>query len=313
MKNYKELTVKTTHEASELVADILSEYTDEGVSIADIEDVLDLEKKGKSWDYADEKVYTADKTVIVKAYFSIEKADEIINEIKDRLNELKSNCPFSVGTLNISTALVDGDEWREKWKENFKPIHIGKIVIVPEWIKYQKKDDEKTVLLDSNMAFGTGEHETTSMCVEFLGKYVKPENVVLDVGSGSGILGITASKLGARQVIMTDIDECAVKASEHNAQLNKITNYTVLLKNLLDDNTVKGDIIVCNIMAEVLIAFAPFIGGNLLPAGKIILSGILADRLEKVKSAYKQAGFIFVEEKIKGEWSAVVFKGSNSL
>jgi len=308
MNNYKELAVKTTHEASELVADILSEYTIDGVFISDIEDVLDLEKKGKSWDYADESIYSADKTVCVKAYFSIDNADITINEIKDRLNTLRLNCPFDVGSLSISTSLVDGDLWREKWKENFKPIHIGKVVIVPEWIKYDKKQDEIIVLLDSNMAFGTGEHETTSMCVEYLDKYVKSNDIVLDVGSGSGILGITASKLGAKQVIMTDIDECAIIASEHNSVLNGINNYKVLLKNLLDDNTVKGDIIVCNIMAEVLIAFAPFIGGNLNLNGKIILSGILADRLEKVKDAYIKAGFIFVEEKIKGEWSAVVFK-----
>ena len=163
-------------------------------------------------------------------------------------------------------------------------------------------------MLDSNMAFGTGEHETTSMCVDYLAKYVKSEDTVLDVGCGSGILGITASKLGAKQVIMTDIDECAITASEHNAKLNGVKNATVLLKNLLDDNTVKGDVIACNIMAEVLIAFAPFIGENLNQNGIIILSGILAERLVAVRSAYLNAGFTFVEEKIKGEWSALVVK-----
>ena len=156
------------------------------------------------------------------------------------------------------------------------------------------------------MAFGTGEHETTSMCVDFLAKYVKSEDTVLDVGCGSGILGICASKLGAKQVIMTDIDECAIVATEHNMKLNTITNGQVLLKNLLDDNTVRGDVIVCNIMAEVLIFFAPYIGNNLNKNGKIILSGILADRLEKVKTAYLEQGFTFIEQKIKGEWSALV-------
>ena len=158
------------------------------------------------------------------------------------------------------------------------------------------------------MAFGTGEHETTSLCVKYLQKYVNSGNTVLDVGCGSGILGITASKLGAKNVIMTDIDECAVTATKHNMKNNDVVNGTVLLKNLLDDNTVKGDVIVCNIMAEVLIAFAPYIGGNLTDGGIIILSGILADRLDRGKTAYEDSGFVFVEQEIKGEWSALVMR-----
>ena len=218
-----------------------------------------------------------------------------------------------MGTLETVKRQIDGDLWREQWKEHFKPIHIGKVVIVPEWIQYNEKEGEIKVLLDSNMAFGTGEHETTSMCVEFLDKYVRPDDTVIDVGCGSGILGITASKLGAKKVIMTDIDECAVTATTHNMQLNGVTNGEVMLKNLLDDTTVKGEVIVCNIMAEVLIAFAPYIGANLLDGGTIILSGILADRLERVKQAYMDAGFIYAEQKIKGEWSALVLKKGMAL
>ena len=158
------------------------------------------------------------------------------------------------------------------------------------------------------MAFGTGEHETTSMCVNFLEEFVHADDVVLDVGCGSGILGICASKLGAKKVVMTDIDECAIVATEHNMKLNDVTNGQVLLKNLLDDNTVKGDVIVCNIMAEVLIAFAPYIANNLTENGVIILSGILVERLSAVKNAYLDAGFIFIKEMIKGEWSALVMR-----
>ena len=116
-----------------------------------------------------------------------------------------------------------------------------------------------------------------------------------------------ASKLNAKEVIMTDIDECAIVATEHNLKVNNVKNGTVLLKNLLDDNSVKGDIIVCNIMAEVLIYFAPHIGKNLKENGVIILSGILTDRMDKVITAYTENGFKFVEKTIKGEWSALVF------
>ena len=311
MSKFIELTVSTTHIGGELVSDILWGYTELGVVINDVEDVIALARDGRAWDYADESIFKADKTVLVKAYFPIEDAESTIGAVVRDLVSMKEQSPLDLGTFEIVKREIDGDLWREQWKEHFKPIKLGKVVIVPEWIKYQKSEGEIVVLLDSNMAFGTGEHETTSMCVEFLNEYVCAHDTVLDVGCGSGILGICASKLGAKQVIMTDIDECAIVATNHNMKLNNVTNGTVILKNLLDDNTVKGDVIVCNIMAEVLIAFAPYISQNLNENGKIILSGILVERLSAVKNAYLDAGFTFVKEKIKGEWSALVMKKGN--
>ena len=308
MNNFTELTISTTHIGGEIISDILWNYTDSGVVINDVEDVIALAKDGKAWDYADEKIFSADKTVLVKAYFPKEDAQELIAKVEKQLINLKKESPLDLGSLEMVKRDIDGDLWREQWKEHFKPIKMGKIVIVPEWIEYTATDDEIKVFLDSNMAFGTGEHETTSMCVKFLGKYVQQDDTVLDVGCGSGILGISASKLGAKKVIMTDIDECAIVATEHNMKLNNISNASVILKNLLDDTTVKGNVIVCNIMADVLIAFAPYIANNLISNGIIILSGILVEKLEQVKSAYLENGFTFVEQNIKGEWSALVLK-----
>lgn len=307
MKDYTEITVTTTHEGSELVADILWEYSEGGVSIADIEDVKDLYRTGKTWDYADESVLNKSGEVLVKAY--VKKSDvKKIADIERALLNLKARTLIPVGTLETVKRTVDGDEWIEQWKEHFKPIHIGNVVIVPEWVKYSVKEGETPVYIGSNTAFGTGEHETTAMCVKYLQKYVNLGSVVADVGSGSGILGITASKLGAKKVVMTDIDECAVQASRYNSELNGIKNAEVLLKNLLDDDKVKADIIVANIMAEILIAFAKDIGKNLNGNGVIILSGILSDRLERVKKAYEDAGFNYVESETTGEWSALVMK-----
>ena len=308
MNKFIELTVTTTHLGGDLVSDILWNYTDAGVVILDVQDVIDLDRQGRAWDYADESIFTADKSVLVKAYFPFEQAEKIISEVERELLDMKTDSPFDLGSLETVKREIDGDLWREQWKEHFKPIPLGKIVIVPEWLKYEPKDGETVVLLDSNMAFGTGEHETTSMCVQLLEEFVNKDDIVLDVGCGSGILGISASKLGAKKVLMTDIDECAVRSTEHNMQLNGITNGEVLLKNLLDDNTIKGNVIVANIMAEVLIAFAPFIGGNLFDGGTIILSGILKDRLEKVRQAYENAGFTYVKHTEKGEWTALVMR-----
>ena len=248
--------------------------------------------------------------MLVKGYFSEQEEDNIKFLLQD-IENAKVNSGLDLGSLEVIKREIDGDEWRLKWKEHFKPIHINSVVIVPEWIKYAEKENEIKVLLDSNMAFGTGEHETTSMCVEYLQKYVSEKDVVIDVGCGSGILGITAKKLGAKSVLMTDIDECAVTASLHNIKLNNVADCQVLLKNLLDDESIKGNVIVCNIMAEVLIAFAPHIANNLLENGKIILSGILADRLDKVRLAYEKAGFKYLESKVKGEWSALVMQREN--
>ncbi|MBE7081191.1 MAG: 50S ribosomal protein L11 methyltransferase [Clostridiales bacterium] len=308
MNNFIELTISTTHIGGDIISDLLWQYSDSGVVISDIEDVIALAKDGRAWDYADSSIFSADKTVLVKAYFPKESASETIKQVEQRLIQMKKDSPLDLGSLETVKRDIDGDLWREQWKEHFKPIKIGKIVIVPEWIEYKKQDDEIVVLLDSNMAFGTGEHETTSMCVGFLEKYVNKSDIVLDVGCGSGILGISASKLGANEVIMTDIDECAIIATEHNMKLNNITNGKVMLKNLLDDTTVKGNVIVCNIMAEVLIAFSPYIANNLLDNGIIILSGILVERLDAVKSAYLSAGFEMLEQSIKGEWSALALR-----
>ncbi|MBP5467534.1 MAG: 50S ribosomal protein L11 methyltransferase [Clostridia bacterium] len=309
MKDYIEISVKTTHLGSELVADALSEFSEGGVSVSDVQDVIDLENSGKNWDYAEESVYAEDNAVIVKCYIKISEKAEKIADISRALKTIKENSPFDLGELTLSETEVDGDFWREKWKENFKPIRIGKIVIVPEWMEYKPKAQEKTVIIGSNMAFGTGEHETTSMCVELLQKYVDKSDTVIDVGCGSGILGITAAKLGAKKVVMTDIDECAITASKRNIKLNGVKNAKAYLKNLLDDNTVKGDIIVANIIAEVLISFAAGLKSNLNGGGRVILSGILTDRLDKVVAAYKAQGFTLLDTNIKGEWAAIALQG----
>lgn len=304
---YIRVTVHTNTVGSEIVSEIMWEYSDQGVAIEDKSDVKVLnEMKKGSWDYVEDGLLVASDDVLVRGFIPCENA-AVIDEIKERVSAL-SDLGFEVGTLKVETDEVDGDEWREKWKENFKPIHIGKIVIRPEWINYDLQPGETEIIIDSNTAFGTGEHETTSMCVAALERFVKSGDVVIDVGCGSGILGMVAERIGASKVVMTDIDETAVEAAKHNVELNGIQNAEVLLKNLLDDETVVGNVIVANIMAEVLIGFSEHISKNLKKGGIIILSGILTSKQVEVKEAYLKAGFEYVDTEVNGEWCCEVFK-----
>ncbi len=304
---YTEITVHTTSIGSELVSDIFWQYTEDGVAISDVNDVIALSKaKRGTWDYIDDKLL-APAEVLCKGYVPAND-EETKSKIFAALRALKENAAVNVGSLETVLREVEGDAWIETWKEHFRPFNIGKVVVCPAWLDYAPKAGETVVKIDTFMAFGTGEHETTSMCVELLQKYMRREDTVIDVGCGSGILGITASLLGAKNVVMTDIDECAVAAAKGNAALNRIDNYSVELKNLLDDETCKGDVILANIMAEILVGFSKDIGRNLNDGGVIILSGILNTKEDFVKDAYEKAGFTEVETLRKGEWVAVAMK-----
>ena len=310
---YIELTIHTTSEASELVADILWNYTEGGVAVSDISDVIALQsgKTGVFWDYLDESLQDTKQTdVLVKAFLLPERADEIpaiMQEICACRERSGGAIPF--GTLEETKREIDGDDWIDIWKKHFRPIHLGHIVVVPEWIEYERAADEKVILLDSNMAFGTGEHETTAMCVELMQEYLKEGDVVLDVGCGSGILGIAAAKLGARLCYLTDIDPVAVASSKHNAERNGVSQKVVVAEsNLVDDTSMKADVILANITAEILVSLAPAVPAHLEGGGTVILSGIIPDRAEKVKSAFAAAGLCCMEERRRGEWLAMVLR-----
>ena len=311
---YIELTIHTTTEASEIISDIMWNYTDYGVTICDRADIIALQtsKETTFWDYMDDEL-TADKhsDVLVKCYVAEDQAAQYIPAILQDIAQAKERSEGFVlfGTLEDTKRTVDGDDWIDVWKKHFRPIHLGKIVVVPEWIAYEAAEDERVVLLDSNMAFGTGEHETTSMCVELMQSYITPNSVCIDVGCGSGILGISAVKLGASKAYLTDIDMIAVESSLHNAKLNKVDEKTVVAhSNLLDNTDIQGDIMMANITGEVLKMFAPSIPKNLKKDGVLILSGIIESRLAMVKQAYEAVGLEVALEKRKGEWFALVLK-----
>ncbi len=311
---YIELTIHTTTEGSEIIGDIMWNYTDYGVTICDRADIIALQtaKESTFWDYMDDEL-TENKPsdVLVKCYVAEDAAGEILPAILQDIQDAKARgegC-IAFGTLEDTKRTVDGDDWIDVWKKHFRPIHLGRIVVVPEWIDYQPAAGEEVVLLDSNMAFGTGEHETTSMCVELMQEYITPDSVCIDVGCGSGILGISAIKLGAQKAYLTDIDPIAVESSLHNAKLNGADEKTVVAhSNLLENTEVQGDIMMANITGEVLKMLAPSIPKNLKKDGVLILSGIIESRLAMVKAAYEAVGMQVVFERRKGEWFALVLR-----
>lgn len=306
-----ELTVHTASEGSELVADAMWEHTPHGVTVCDANDIIALQKDSTVfWDYMDENL-APERDVLVKCYFEPEVADGEISALMRELVERKELAGGAIdfGTLESARREIEGDDWIDVWKSHFRPLHIGeRVVVVPAWIDYTVEAGEIVVTLDSNMAFGTGEHETTSMCLEFLQNVLKEGDVVIDVGCGSGILGIAAAKLGAGLCYLTDLDPVAVESAKHNAQKNGVQNCIVAHSDLLADSSVKGDVVLANITADVLARLAPSVPANLKAGGALILSGIICERLDFVKEKYAAAGFTVEEERRKGEWYALLLR-----
>ena len=306
-----ELTIHTTAEGSEVIADVLWGYTNYGVAISDVNDVIALQKdKSMYWDYIDENLKEGGD-VLVKAFIPVDSAPQKIHSIREDIEECKARGGdyMKFGTLEMTQREVEGDDWIEIWRRHFRPIHIGqRIVVCPEWIEYTPQNSERVVKLDSNMAFGTGEHETTAMCLKLLENYLTPESVCIDVGCGSGILGISAIKLGARKAYLTDIDEIAVNSAIHNAKINGVeSKIKVVRSDLLSDADLKGDIVLANITGEILVRLAPTITNYLNRSGTLILSGIIESRLKMVSDAFTAQGLKLQKKIREGEWYALAF------
>lgn len=302
---YIEISVNTTNEGQELVADVMWNYSEFGVAVCSTDDILELiEKRRETFDYLDDSLNYNKPSTIVKGYFNLDFDCGIID---NEIEALKERSEIDLGVLEISKRIVDGDDWIEIWRKHYKPIEIGGIVICPNWIEY--KTNKPTVKIDTNTAFGTGEHETTSLCLEKLQKFLNKGDTVIDVGTGSGILGIACALLGAKKVFMTELDLQAVQCAKHNVIVNKVENVCEVEHcDLLEKANGECDLLVANITAEILLRLVENVNFYLKEGAKIILSGILKDRLEKVKFAYEAVGLKVIEQEIRGEWSVLVLE-----
>lgn len=309
---YIELQVLTTTEASDAVSELLYDEGAAGVLIEDPNDFNELNKDKRSWDYVGEElVKLLGEDTKVKGYFlSAEFSEDKLKSIESRVNML-GEFGLDNGKGIVTTREVDDEDWANAWKKYYKPVKVGeRVVIKPTWEDYVAGADEVIVELDPGMAFGTGTHETTIMCVKLLEKYVKSHSTVFDVGCGSGILGITAAKLNAGRVVCVDIDELSCKVSRENAELNRVLDkLDIRCGNLLDVVDNKADIIIANIIADIIISFSEDAMGFLNKGGIFISSGIIRDRRDDVLKKLEATGFKVLEVLSMGEWCAIAAEG----
>ncbi|MDK2933347.1 MAG: ribosomal protein methyltransferase [Clostridiales bacterium] len=312
-----EVKVITTPEASEAVTGIMYDMGVGGLYVEDPRDILENERQPSDWDYLEDALKNIDPNqVTIRAYLSAIATDEMdvhyhekIALLQEKLKNIRKY--FDIGKGEIQVSEVFEKDWANNWKKYYKPVKVGeKVVIKPTWEEYQPRTEGEIIVeMDPGMAFGTGTHETTKMCVQLLEKYVNIDMDILDIGCGSGILGITALKLGAKSCLGVDIDENAVKVSRENAEINQVQGKMVIKRgDLLDVISGKFDIIVANIIADAIISLSKIVSSYLKNDGIFIASGIIQDRYEEVKNSLLEHEFIIEKELFMGEWVAVAVK-----
>jgi ribosomal protein L11 methyltransferase len=309
--NWNEISVSTTTLAVEIISNIFIELGSKGVMI---EDPSDFHLQGQdplAWDYMEKEVFDfGHDDVRVIGYFSSEEdINEKISEIEKRLDYVKS-LGLDTGTLEIYKREVKQENWENEWKKYFNVQKVSdSIVIKPSWEEYTAKEGEKIIDIDPGMAFGTGTHETTRMCINAIEKYMNKGDSLIDIGCGSGILSIAAAHLGAEKVIAVDLDKLAVKVSKENVDLNGFSNtIDVRYGDLTDVIDEKADVIVANIIADIIAKLSENIADFIKDGGYFISSGIINDKKDFVISKLKENNFDIIEESNDGEWNCIVSK-----
>lgn len=308
MENWIEITIHTTNEASEIVESILLDYGSTGVAIEDpttleenLHDDFGTIVELSPTDYPE-------VGVIVKGYINeLNFDDETFNHFKDELEQLGKN--INIGEFfKIETTTIQDSDWENSWKDYFDILNIGeKFVIVPTWREYENEEDKYVINIDPGMAFGTGGHETTSLCIKNLEKYVKPHDNVIDVGCGSGILSIAASYLTDGSLKAVDLDKLAVDVSRENFALNNLENrIEVEEASLLTKETKKYDVIVANILAHIIELMLEDAYKLLEDGGYFITSGIIKDKKDELLEKMLKQGFKLVKETSDNEWYSFV-------
>ena len=310
---WNRFTVKTKTEAEDMVISTLGEVGMEGVEMQDKQPLTEEDKAQMFVDIMPEG--PADDGIAYLNFYLEEDADKeaILKDVREALDDLKNF--MDIGEATIEESQTEDKDWINNWKQYFHQFYVDDILIVPSWEEVKAEDKDKMILhIDPGTAFGTGMHETTQLVIRQLKKYVTPDTEMLDVGTGSGILGIVALKLGAKHVLGTDLDPCAVPAVAENKEANQIVDETfdMVIGNIIDDKAIqdqagyeKYDIVTANILADVLIPLTPVIVNQMKKGAYYITSGILDVKEEVVVEAVKAAGLTVVEVTHQGEWVSV--------
>ena len=321
---WKKFKINTVTEAEDIIISTLCEIGLEGAQIEDKIPLSPLEKEQMFVDILPDS--PLDDGVAYLSFFvevdedgNLIMNDEVVDEetilasVEEELETLRMFCEIGEATVEVDE--TEDIDWINNWKQYFKQFYVDDILIIPSWEEVKEEDKDRMIIhIDPGTAFGTGMHETTQLCIRQLKKYVTPETVLLDVGTGSGILSIIALKLGAKFAVGTDLDPCAVPAVEENKEVNGIPteDFEMMIGNIIDDKDVqdhvgyeKYDIVVANILADVLVPLTPVIVNQMKPGAMYITSGIIDMKEEVVVEAVKAAGLEIVEVTYQGEWVSV--------
>lgn len=321
---WKKFKIKTITDAEDIIISTLYEIGLEGAQIEDNIPLTAAEKEQMFVDILpdgpeDDGIawlsFFVEETESGGLLFNGEETQEevILASVREQLDELKEYCEIGEGTICVDE--TEDIDWINNWKQYFHQFYIDDILVIPSWEETKEEDQGRMTLhIDPGTAFGTGMHETTQLCIRQLKKYVTSDTALLDVGTGSGILGILALMFGADRVVGTDLDPCAVEAVKDNIEANHIdtSRFEMMIGNLITDKEVQDrvgyacyDIVVANILADVLVGLTPVITGQLKEGGIYITSGIIDDKEETVVEAVKAAGLTVIEVTYQGEWVSV--------
>ena len=313
---WNKFTIETITEAEDLVAATLGELGIQGVEIEDKQPLTQEECREMFVDLLPEG--PKDDGIAYVSFYLDEEEDKekILEGVKEALEELKQFT--DIGPASVTGSQTEDKDWMNNWKEYFHQFYVDDILIVPSW-EQPREERPYTMLLhmDPGTAFGTGMHETTQLCIRQLKKYVKPGMSLLDVGTGSGILGLVGCKLGIDHVLGTDLDPCAVSAVRENMQANHVPEgqFELIIGNIITDSQVQKqagreqyDLVTANILADVLVPLSPVAVRYLKPGGLYITSGILDQKEEEVRQAVEQAGMKVIETTRQGEWVSLTAK-----